>query len=363
MNRLRTPIAVLDDAPQLDKAPGQALKSTNTKPTSSNRSPGLDLLPAEAGVSVRTPQSGRFGKKNDFCLALWATIVALVCAGLMPVHGAEPPILPPLSVVPGSPRLPGKFVWADLVTDNIPAARDFYGKLFGWTFRASGPDPGAYTIAEIDERPLCGIVQAPPRAGTNGNPRWVGYISVSSVPRAQRAVLKAGGQELLAPQKLPKRGEQAVFADPEGAVFGVIKSSSGDPQDYLAEPGEWIWIQLLSRDARRTAGFYRDVAGYEVVDNVDSTMANDFVLVSGEFARATVTEIPPDMPQVRPAWLPFARVKQIAESVAQAQQLGGKILIAPQSELFNGKIAVVADPRGAAIGLLEWEATPKQGGQ
>ena len=81
----------------------------------------------------------------------------------------------------------------------------------------------------------CFSVRAPgqPRA----KPRWFGYISVANVERAKRAVTKAGGRVLAAPQKMPKRGEQAVFADPEGALFGVIKSSSGDPEDFLAEPG------------------------------------------------------------------------------------------------------------------------------
>jgi hypothetical protein len=63
--------------------------------------------------------------------------------------------LPPLTTVPGSPRLPGKFVWADLVTDDVPAARRFYGRMFGWTFR----EVGNYTIAANDERPLAGMFQ------------------------------------------------------------------------------------------------------------------------------------------------------------------------------------------------------------
>jgi len=167
---------------------------------------------------------------------------------------------------------------------------------------------------------------------------------------------------LLAPRKFPKRGEQAVFADPEGAVFGVIKSSSGDPEDFLAEPGEWIWIQLLSRDARQAAEFYRAVAGYEVVENSDSQVLNDYVLVSGKFARATVMQIPKDRPQIHPAWLPFARVNSVTESLKQTQQLGGKVLVPPKPELLNGRIAVVADPTGAAIGLLEWEVAPEEGG-
>src|SRR5262245_11723679 len=51
---------------------------------------------------------------------------------------ADPPPLPPLTTVSGSPRLPGKFVWADLVTDDVAAAQKFYGQLFGWTFREAG---------------------------------------------------------------------------------------------------------------------------------------------------------------------------------------------------------------------------------
>jgi predicted enzyme related to lactoylglutathione lyase len=262
-----------------------------------------------------------------------------------------PPELPPLSNVPGSPRLPGKFVWADLVTDNVAAAQQFYSRLFGWRFWSYGN----YLIGANDDRPLCGMFQRPRPADKAAEPRWFGYISVASVERAQRAVTKAGGRVLAAPQKMPKRGEQAVFTDPEGALFGVVKSSSGDPPDFLADPGDWIWIQLLSRDARKTAEFYRDVARYEIMANTTSNKLNDFVLTSERYARATVRTIPAGDVQVKPAWLLFVRVKNVVESVAQAKQLGGKVLIEPKPELLGGKVAVVADPTGAAIGIMEWQ--------
>ena len=82
-------------------------------------------------------------------------------------------------------------------------------------------------------------------------------------------MIQAGGRVLAAPRTLPKRGEQAVFADGEGALFGVMKSASGDPPDFMADPGDWIWIQLLSRDAKKAAEFYRTVGGYEVTENMD----------------------------------------------------------------------------------------------
>ncbi|MEI2722743.1 MAG: VOC family protein [Verrucomicrobiota bacterium] len=165
---------------------------------------------------------------------------------------------------------------------------------------------------------------------------------------------KAGGKVLAAPQPMPKRGEQAVFTDPEGAVFGVVKSSAGDPPDFLPEPGDWIWVQLLSRDAKRAAAFYRTVGGYQVVENTGTNRLLDYVLTSNGYARATVRTIPRAAEQVKPTWLPFVRVKRVTESVAQAQQLGGKVLIEPNPERFDSKVAVIADPTGAAIGLLEW---------
>ena len=287
-----------------------------------------------------------------------ATLVAL-CCGWSPCPAADAPDLPPLTTVSGSPRLPGKFVWADLVTDDVPAARKFYAQLFGWKFW----DMGSYTIALNEDRPLCGMFQRPRPKDRAGEPRWFGYISVPNAARAERAVTKAGGRVLAAPQKMPKRGEQGVFADPEGALFGVIKSSAGDPQDFLAEPGDWIWIQLLSRDARKASEFYREVAGYEIIANTTTNRLSDYVLAGEGYARATVRTIPGVDTKLHPTWLPFVRVKNAKESVAQTKQLGGKVLIELKPELFDGKVAVIADPTGAAVGILEWQEGMLQGGR
>jgi uncharacterized protein len=267
--------------------------------------------------------------------------------------------LPPLTTVENGHRLPGKFVWADLVTDDVPKARDFYAQLFGWQFW----DVGNYSIALNQDRPLAGMFQKPrPPDDPKAKPRWLGYISVANVSKAERAVAKAGGRVLAAPKVFPKRGEQAVFADREGAIFGVIKSSGGDPEDFLAEPGDWIWIQLLSRDARHAAEFYRSVAGYEVVANEGVDRLNDYVLVSKGFARATVRTLARKRQDVNPTWLPYVRVQKVGETISRARQLGGSVLVEPKPEIFNGGVAVLADPTGAAIGILEWRPDLMKGG-
>lgn len=270
---------------------------------------------------------------------------------------AAPPPFPPLTTVSGNPRLPGKFIWADLVTDDVPAARKFYGELFGWSFYSVGN----YTIAINAERPLCGMFQRERPKDGSAQPRWFGYVSVGNVKKAQKTVTKQGGRVLAPPQDFPKRGEQAVFADPEGAVFGVIKSTSGDPEDLLAEPGDWIWIELLSRDAHKAGDFYRAVAGYDVVENTTSPRPEDYVFVSEGFARAAALTLPKESTNSAPTWILFVRVKNLADCVGKATQLGGKVLLAPNPKLLEGKLAVLADPTGAAVGVMEWSAATLKG--
>lgn len=283
---------------------------------------------------------------------------AFFCGEEQRAAAADAPALPPLTTVKGNPRLPGKFIWADLVTDNVPAAQKFYQGLFGWSFRGAG----GYLIAYNEERPVAGMFQKARPEGRPARPRWFGYISTKDVTRARERVLKMGGRVLAPPQKFPDRGEQAVFADPEGAVFGAIKSSAGDPEDSLAEPGDWIWIQLLSRDAQKAAEFYRAVAGYEVMLNTQSNRISDYVLASEGFARGTVRTIPEKNTDVQPTWLPFVRVKEIGVAVAKARELGGSVSVEPKPEVLEGKVAVVVDPTGAAVGLLEWSSGLLSGG-
>jgi predicted enzyme related to lactoylglutathione lyase len=287
----------------------------------------------------------------------------IICGALLLFAAAclasDAPKLPPLTTASGNPRLPGKFVWVDLVTDDVLTAQKFYTTVFGWTFN----DYGGYIIGRNDDRPMCGMFQRPRPKDRVALPRWFGYISVGNVKRAQRTITKAGGRVLAEPKKMSDRGEQAVFADPEGTVFGVIKSSSGDPQDFKADPGDWIWIQLLSKDGPKAAEFYRKIAGYEIVENTATNRISDMVLTSGGYARGTVSTIRNTNSKLKPTWLPFVCVENVGKSLALAKQSGGTVLVEPIAKLMDGKVAVIADPTGAAVGIMEWPEALTKGEQ
>ncbi|MFC7336250.1 VOC family protein [Haloferula chungangensis] len=273
----------------------------------------------------------------SFRIALPAVLMAAACCLLGPLTAAEPSYLP------------GKFVRADLVTDQTDAARDFYRGLFGWKFRGNSD----YLVASNRGRPVAGLIKkSRPSSKAKATPRWFAYLSTTDVDRAAKSVKDGGGRVIIPPADLEGRGRQAVLADPEGALFGIIHSSAGDPPDTEAKIGDWVWIQFLSRNSGKAANFYSKVGGYQIRKDAASGHS-DYILSSAGRARATVRSIPSNKSKVQPTWLPFVRVKSIGDSVAKAKQLGGQVVVSPRPELMEGRVAVVADPSGAAIGLME----------
>jgi len=271
-------------------------------------------------------------------------------------------VLPPLVQPASTEHHPGKVIWADLVTPDIAGAKHFYGELFGWTFTDVHTGAVDYSVALLDGNPVGGLFQRAIRPGEHRQPAWLTFISVRDVGAAERDILAQGGKVVAPPRSYPDRGRQAVFADPQGAVFAVLQSSSGDPQDVLAAPGEWIWSSVLARDPDTDAAFYQNVFGYEVFEIPSNDGSKHILLSTDDYARASLNALPADAAKRHPHWLNFVRVDSVTATAARAEALGGRVLVQPFTDRHGGLIAVLADPAGAPFGLLEWtDADSKQG--
>jgi hypothetical protein len=273
-----------------------------------------------------------------------------------PAAGIE---LPPLVQPANGEHHLGKVIWLDLVTPDLTQAKRFYSGMFGWTFQAVAGDPN-YAVALLDGEPVGGILQRAVLSGQHRQPAWLTFIAVGDVDAAKRAAIAHGAKVLAEPKTYSQRGRQAVFADPDGAVFAVLASSSGDPPDVLAAPGEWLWSSLLVKNADQEASFYHALFGYDVFDLPSDDSSKHMILSSDDYARAVVTALPGDSMRRHPHWLNFVRVEDAEASTAQAVALGGRVLVEPRMDRHGGKLAVVADPSGAPVGLMEWSDTDSQ---
>ena len=262
--------------------------------------------------------------------------------------------LPPLNSPPSTEHHVGKVVWADLVTPNLSAAEKFYGGLFGWTFQSIRAGDSDYVVAMEAGRAVAGMVEKPISLSERRQSAWLTFIAVRDVDAVKHTALAQRGKVLADSVNYAMRGRQAVLADPEGAVFAILASSSGDPPDYLAAPGEWIWSSLHAKDPETEAAFYQNVFGYDVYDAESADGMEHLILSSDDYARASANALPVGAGPRHAHWLNFIRVENAADLTAKAVQLGGKILVEPHADRHGGMVAVVADPAGAPVGLMEW---------
>ena len=210
---------------------------------------------------------------------------------------------------------------------------------------------------------LCTGARCAPYRAPREQPVFHGWRTLRVVGLALAAVaatLERGGRTLLARRDVSERGTLAVLADPEDAPFGVLRSSSGDPPDYRAEIGEWLWVGLYARDSGAAARFYADVFGYEIHERDDHPEVIEFALARGGYSRAGVDALSPGS-SADPTWLGFVRVDDVAAALDRARALGGKVLFEPEEGELRGELAVIADPFGAPVGLMRWTFEDEDG--
>lgn len=248
--------------------------------------------------------------------------------------------------------LNGKFVWHDLMSDDVERTRRFYGGLLGWSFEdTTHPNGGDYTLISKDGRYIGGIVPLDDPAGVEYS-RWLGYLSVPDVDASAAMTRQAGGEVVAGPLDVSGIGRAAAIRDPQGAVVGLLRSERGDPDDSV-EPaaGHVVWNELLASDAGYAAAFYGMITGAQV-KTVSRRGGKYTLLRAQDRDRAGIMTRPAD--DIDPLWLTHFAVADPAAAAARAAELGGEVLLPPSPEFRDGSTAVVVDPTGAILALRRW---------
>jgi predicted enzyme related to lactoylglutathione lyase len=247
------------------------------------------------------------------------------------------PRLPPVSREATQTVRPGKFVWGDLVSQDVAASKAFYGPLFGWTFS----NGGRYTTVFNQGVPIAGMVVArDPNRGTE----WIGNLSVADVDRASSIFSQHGGRVERGPIDAPDRGRIALVSDASGAALLLVHATGGDPPDAHPVISGWLWWELWTHDVDDAADLLMEVADYqrETVDLRDEPYC---VLGDRKVRRAGIVEAPPE---VRPTWLPYFRVADTSATVDQAVALGARLIVQ------NDRSAILVDPNRAEFAIGTW---------
>jgi predicted enzyme related to lactoylglutathione lyase len=117
---------------------------------------------------------------------------------------------------------PGSFSWNELYTRDIPAAREFYRKVFGWGVEEADMGNGKYTLFQVDGKPIAGGMDMSALLPDSIPPHWLVYFTVENTDDSVAKVKELGGTVVDGPKETPM-GPFAVIQDPVGAAFAVIQ--------------------------------------------------------------------------------------------------------------------------------------------
>ena len=135
--------------------------------------------------------------------------------------------------------------------------------------------------------------------------------------------------------------------------------------------GSFIWYELLATDPAAAGDFYEKIVGWRThgfegapVEAYTLFQAPDGIDVAGLMA------LPEGAPG--PVWLAYIGVDDVDAATESATQAGATVRMAPQSLPGVGRLAMLADPQGAAFYLMRGDspedshsfqpATPGHGG-
>jgi hypothetical protein len=116
-------------------------------------------------------------------------------------------------------NIPNTLGWNELQTNDLDAAREFYGAVFGWTYDV---DATGYVACKVDERTQTGMMKIQEEWGPVP-PNWTNYFLVADIETSAAKVKELGGTLMVPPTPAGEVGTFAVVQDPQGAVFSIIE--------------------------------------------------------------------------------------------------------------------------------------------
>ncbi len=248
----------------------------------------------------------------------------------------------------------GRFCWVELLTEDVEAAQDFYGKVIGWTSSAPGHAERDYRMFFAEGNAAAGLMKLPDSAKAGGaRPSWLGYISTDDVDAELAAVTAAGGQVFRAAETLDKIGRFAVVADPQGAAYCLWTDLSGGKRAEAPPmtPGHVGWHELLTEDVARAFDFYAARYGWTKAQDLDMVPMGVYRLFAmGGMPAGGMMKRPAQVPQA--FWGFYFVVEALDAAIARVENCGGKKLMGPQEVPGGAWIAQCLDPQGAYFALV-----------
>ena len=251
----------------------------------------------------------------------------------------------------------GQFCWYELTTPDVEASKKFYSRFTGWGTQAFDANYNMFTTGGV---PIAGIFKLNAEMKSNGvPPNWMPYVESDNVDDTVAKAKSLGGKVLAGPDDIPNTGRFAVLQDPQGATFGVYRSSrQSGGWDGKNVVGRFSWHELMTSDYQKAFDFYSSLFGWNRTSAMDMGGGNMYQLYGqGEAQYGGMFNKMPGMENVPPFWLIYIHVDDVGKAVETAKK-NGAFVQRERLEIPGGTIAILGDPQGAAFALHDTKSMP-----
>ncbi|SRR6266496_1479948 len=247
---------------------------------------------------------------------------------------------------------PGSFCWIELTTTDQAAAKQFYSSLFGWKADDSpmGPDE-YYTIFRLDgQDAAAACTLRKEQAGTP--PYWGIYMAVESADARAKKAEQLGGKICAPPFDVMEHGRMAVIQDPTGTTFCIWQPMKNKGIGIAGVDGTLCWADLSTSDPATASKFYSGLFGWKIAAGEHDT-SGYLHIKNGEDFIGGVQPASMRNSNAPPHWLAYFHTSNCDATAAKAKQLGAKFFVEPMTMENVGRMAVLADPQGAAFAIFQ----------
>ncbi|MBI2923460.1 MAG: VOC family protein [Planctomycetes bacterium] len=245
------------------------------------------------------------------------------------------------------------FVWHELKTTDLAAAKKFYAGVCGWKMEDMDMGTGPYTVLTIGERGIGGMCAFGKE--DKAPPHWLSYVSVDDVDAASERAARSGGRLLAPGVSIPGVGRFSVLADPRGALICTWKGERPSAADGPFAPGAFCWNELVTTDPAAAKRFYGEVFGWGTQDSEVPGMGTYTLWKDGGEDRGGMMKKPPQA-QGPDAWIPYVLAENVDGWAGRVTKGGGRLWVPPTDIPNIGRFSVCADPQGATFALYRAQA-------
>lgn len=125
--------------------------------------------------------------------------------------------------------------------------------------------------------------------------------------------------------------------------------------ERFKQQGALSWCELMTTDVAAAKDFYAKLFGWETEDMTMPGMTYTVVKAGGQGVGG-IMGMPKDAPQgMPPMWGIYITVDDVDQTAKKAEELGGKLLVAPTDIPEVGRFCVIQDLQGAVISAITYK--------